>query len=422
MESCLQTLDFLDENGDFKFDENFDLDGLLLRRVDLNSVSLNLKSRIFGQDNIIDEIIDTLFIYQAGLRAAFKPVASFLFVGATGTGKTEIAKELAKELKMEFLRIDMSEYANEYSLQNFIGGSKGLVGYDDGGILTNAIDDRPNTLILFDEIEKAHKRVYNIFLQILDYGKLTDTKGNSVDFTNTIIIFTSNLGFGNSADSDEDEHSKKSIGFVSSNSSANDYQNTDIESIVLAVNDNFKPEFRARLDKTLFFNTIEKTTASKIVDKFLNELTIKLKSKNIALKISNSAKQLLVKEYMKDCTEGARVISKLIDYNFKNDIAKIIIENRKLKRAGSVVNIDTKDESFTLTQAPLCFESFDEAMEYAKKHKGTIVVRLNDKDSWGIKENNEDNYTINENEYEAIAKDLEQEQEQILVCNWQNDL
>ena len=173
-----------------------------VKTIDINKMlklNENLQKKIFGQKHIIDEVVDILSISAAGLNDESKPYASFLFTGPTGVGKTELAKELATILDISFVRFDMSEYGDEYSARNLTGGQKGLVGYEDGGLLTNAIAEEPYSVLLFDELEKAHPAVYKVLLQVLDYGTLTDTQGHKIDFTKTIIIFTSNLGFSDAS-------------------------------------------------------------------------------------------------------------------------------------------------------------------------------------------------------------------------------
>ena len=239
----------------------------------LENMPQYLKNRIFGQDHIIDSIMEMLTINIAGLGDDNKPIATFLFTGPTGVGKTELAIELAKYLDMHFERFDMSEYADDASYRNLIGGHKGLVGYEEGGLLTNAITEHPFSLLLLDEIEKADKAIYNTFLQVFDYATLKDSKGNVTDFSNTIIIMTSNLGVTE----------KRGIGFG---------ENTNVHK-GSAVVDFLTPEFRNRIDKILDFNTLTEDMIEPIVKKFLNDLSLKLSKKDIDLSISDKARDTL---------------------------------------------------------------------------------------------------------------------------------
>ena len=213
-----------------------------------------LKDRIFGQDHIVETVADMIDISAAGLGNPDKPIASFLFTGPTGVGKTEFAKELAKIMNIHFERFDMSEYADEYSARNLTGGQMGLVGYEDGGLLTNAISEHPHCVLLLDEIEKADRAVYNTFLQVLDYGTLKDTRGNKVDFSKTIIIMTSNLG----------ANEKRGIGF---GENAMIYKESSVA-------DFLTPEFRNRLDNILEFNRLTPEVIAHVIDKYLDDFSM----------------------------------------------------------------------------------------------------------------------------------------------------
>ena len=324
-----------------------------------------LKQRIFGQDHIIDSVVDMLMVNMAGLGDDNKPIASFLFTGATGVGKTELAMEIASYLGIHFERFDMSEYADDSAYRNLIGGHKGLVGYEEGGLLTNAIAEHPHSVLLLDEIEKADKAIYNTFLQVLDYATLKDTKGNSVDFSKTIIVMTSNLG----------SNEKRGIGFGGN-------QNLYKEA---AVKDFLTPEFRNRIDKILHFNTLTEEMISPIVEKFLTELTLKLSIKNITLNISNAAKDALVSMGFNSAM-GARSVKRTITSEFKKELAKEILFGR-LKHGG-VATIDMAEESFvydyespesTVVQpagmGKPYFQTAEEAQYYAKQNPGTVIVR-----------------------------------------------
>ncbi len=335
----------------------------------LRDLSKNLKSRIFGQDHIVDTVVDMLNINMAGLGDDRKPIASFLFTGPTGVGKTEFAIELAKNLNLYFERFDMSEYADEYSARNLTGGSKGLVGHEEGGLLTNAINENPNCVLLLDEIEKADKVIYNSFLQVLDYGTLTDTQGNKTDFTNTIIIMTSNLG----------ANENRGIGF-------GERENIHRESAVVEF---LTPEFRNRLDSMLEFSRLTDDMIMKVTEKYLSDFSGKLSSQNISLEISEEAK-IVLNDIGFDPSMGARSVQRAINNEFKRNISREILFGA-LQDGGSV-GIDVDTEGFKYSYNFACsddleeieykyedmecdFETAKEALSYAKSNVGVWITR-----------------------------------------------
>ena len=332
----------------------------------IRNLSKNLKKRIFGQDHIIDAVVNTININMAGLGDTNKPIASFLFSGPTGVGKTELAKELAKLLNIHFERFDMSEYADEYSARNLTGGQMGLVGYEDGGLLTNAIKENPNCVLLLDEIEKADKAVYNTFLQVLDYGKLTDTKGNTADFSNTIIILTSNLG----------STEKRGIGF-------GENHNTHKES---AVKDYLTPEFRNRIDKMLEFKSLDSDMAKLIIDKYLSDFAEILEGKRISIEVTEKAK-ILLNTVGFDSGMGARSVLRSINNNFKQKISNEILFG-ELSKGGKVI-IDVDGNSFKYIFVPL--EKIknipsDTVKEYKDVEKRTVLTKYKDKEKEILKD------------------------------------
>ncbi len=327
-----------------------------------------LKNRIFGQEHIIDNVMDMLTINIAGLGDDNKPIATFLFTGPTGVGKTELAMEIAKYLEMHFERFDMSEYADDSSYRNLIGGHKGLVGYEEGGLLTNAINKHPFSILLLDEIEKADKAIYNTFLQVFDYATLKDTKGNVTDFSNTIIIMTSNLG----------TTEKRGIGFGGNNTI---YRES-------AVVDFLSPEFRNRIDKILHFNTLTEDMIEPVVDKFLDELTCKLSNININLSISGDARKYLT--FMGfESAMGARSVKRTINNEFKKHISREVLFG--VLKNGGKITIDVDETGFAYQYRPLVipelqipsledileydFGTAQEAQEYAKNNLGVVIVR-----------------------------------------------
>ena len=330
----------------------------------LRQLSERLKSRIFGQDHVIDSVVDLLTVSFAGLGDGTRPMASFLVTGPTGVGKTELARELAAQLGRELIRFDMSEYSDDYAARNLTGSHKGLVGYGEGGLLTNAVNEEPESVLLLDEIEKAHPSIYNVFLQVLDYGTLTDTEGEKTDFTRTIIIMTSNLG----------ANEVRGIGFGNGR--------IHRES---AVAEFLTPEFRNRIDRMLEFRPLDRDVISNVTGKFLDDFAQQLKHRHgVALEVSESARETL-SDLAFDSQMGARAIRRAIDGEFKRVIARELVYGR-LRRGGSV-HIDTEAEGFAYrfdTVAPvegkledgtIHFPTAIEAQAYARAHPGVIVRR-----------------------------------------------
>lgn len=298
---------------------NVPLNKLKATEVDqLENLEPQLKSIIFGQDQAIEELTSSVLVVRAGLRDLGKPEGCFLFNGPTGVGKTELAKQLAKILNMNFARLDMSEFMEEHSVAKLIGAPPGYVGYDDnGGKLINIADENPNSIILFDEIEKAHPKVYNILLQVLDYGKLTNSHGKEADFKNCIIILTGNIGSALAE--------RASIGFGSRDNS--ETQNEEI-------NKTFPPEFRNRLDAIVSFNKLNEETSLLILNKFINELNIQLLAKNITLSLSDKAKAELLRTGF-DNAMGARPLARIIQEKIKKPLAPKMLFG-ELKQGGKV--------------------------------------------------------------------------------------
>ena len=295
----------------------------------LVGLQTRITTQIYGQEEAIKQIVETIQISKAGLLDDNRPIANFLFIGTTGTGKTETAKVLAKELRMNLIRFDMSEYSEKHSVAKLIGPPAGYVGYDDGGILTEAIRKTPNCILLLDEIEKAHPDIFNLLLQVMDYATLTDNKGRKTDFRHTIIIMTSNVGA---------EYAHQSpIGF--SGLINND---TTIHREVKRI---FRPEFLNRLSCCILFNRMDKNTASAILDKKLCELKEKLSDKNIILLISDEAKELLLLQgYSPEY--GAREIERTITHRLKKPLTTEILFGQ-LKNGGRA-EIHTDGRNFTL--------------------------------------------------------------------------
>lgn len=284
----------------FEFDQN----------KALMNLSLNLKAKIFGQDEVIDKLVATLKQSFAGFKNLNTPRGVFLFTGSSGVGKTELCKVLAEFLGLNLERFDMSEYAEKHSISKLIGSPAGYVGYEDGGLLSNAVRKNPFSLILFDEIEKAHPDLSNTFLQIFDNAELTDNSGLKADFKNTIIIMTSNLGLKESNE----------LGFLSKNE----------EKSNRAIKDFFAPEFINRIDKILHFNDLDDTVLVKIIQKELDEISKNLK--NIQLVADEKAKLYLAKKaYNKEF--GVRLLKRIISEEIGEKISDEILFG-KLKKGG----------------------------------------------------------------------------------------
>jgi len=288
-------------------------------KANLESLPLRMHKVIFGQNDAIETLTTSIKRSRAGLAAPDRPIGSFLFMGPTGVGKTEVAKQLALNMGIEFLRFDMSEYMEKHAVSRLIGAPPGYVGFDQGGILTDSIRKTPHAVLLLDEIEKAHMDLYNILLQVMDYATLTDNTGKSADFRNVIVIMTSNAGTR--------EMSANSIGFGS--------QSTSLDAKGLkAVEKTFSPEFRNRLDGIVQFNHLSPKIMEKIVDKNMKELKAMLKVKEIKLSYSAKARSFLAKQGY-DPKFGARPLARIIQTQIKDKLTNEILFG-KLEKGGNI--------------------------------------------------------------------------------------
>ena len=286
----------------------------------------NLKKRVKGQDNALHLVSEAIIRARAGIKDPNRPIGSFIFLGPTGVGKTEVAKSLAYELfddERHMIRIDMSEYMEPHSVARLIGSPPGYVGYDDGGQLTEAVRRNPYSIVLFDEIEKAHKDVFNILLQILDDGRITDSQGRTVDFKNTIIIMTSNLGSDYILDNEENSH----------------------EMVMNELRHTFKPEFINRIDEIIIFNSLSKDVVYEILDKIVHEIEHRLDDKKLKLVLTDKAKKYIV-DNSYDEKYGARPIRRYVSRNIETLLAKAIIEEKV--KFNSTVTIDVQDDKFII--------------------------------------------------------------------------
>ena len=290
----------------------------------LEKLEENLKRVIYGQDEAVETLSSAIKLSRAGLRVDEKPVGSFLFSGPTGVGKTEVSKQLASIMGIEFVRFDMSEYMERHTVSRLIGAPPGYVGYDQGGLLTESVNKHPHSVILLDEIEKAHPEVFNILLQVMDHGTLTDNNGRKADFRNTIVIMTTNTG--------AQDMSRASMGFQSQ-----DHSSDATEMIKKA----FSPEFRNRLDGIIQFNPLPTQVIRTVVDKFLVELQVQLDAQKVQLEVSDEVREWLL-ENGYDKNMGARPMQRLIQDSIKTVLAEEILFG-KLSKSGGVAYVSLLD-------------------------------------------------------------------------------
>lgn len=311
------------------------IDALAIKQDDnknLASLESRMKDVIYGQDRAIQTVVEAVQLSKAGLTDENKPLASLLFVGPTGVGKTEVAKMLAQELGVKLVRFDMSEYVEKHTVAKLIGAPAGYVGYDDGGLLTDAVRKSPDCVLLLDEIEKAHSDIFNILLQVMDYGVLTDSKGRKAHFKNVILIMTSNAG--------AQYASQASVGFASTASAGS--------AMLKQVKHTFKPEFINRLNEIVVFNDMNEQMAKLILGKKLRELNAKLAAKSVSIALTDEAHQHLLKSgYSKEY--GAREMDRVIQQQLKTMLMREILFG-KLKKGGEAT-VDLQNGILTIKQS-----------------------------------------------------------------------
>ena len=295
----------------------------------LRDLAKGLKRVVFGQDKAIEALSSAIKLARAGLREPEKPIGNYLFAGPTGVGKTEVAKQLASSLGVELLRFDMSEYMEKHAVSRLIGAPPGYVGFDQGGMLTDGVDQHPHCVLLLDEIEKAHPDVYNILLQVMDHGKLTDHNGRSVDFRNVILILTTNAGASDMA--------KESIGFGRERRTGED---------TAAIERIFTPEFRNRLDAVITFASLAKETINMVVTKFVLQLEAQLLDRNVHIDLSPEAAAWLGDKGYDD-KMGARPLGRVIQEHIKKALAEELLFGKLTK--GGTVRVGVKDDKIDLT-------------------------------------------------------------------------
>ena len=320
----------------------------------LQHLEETLSRVVYGQTKAISTLTSAIKLARAGLRDPEKPIGSYLFSGPTGVGKTEVARQLAKSLGVELVRFDMSEYMERHTVSRLIGAPPGYVGFDQGGLLTDAIDQHPHSVLLLDEIEKAHPDLYNILLQIMDHGKLTDHNGKSISFRNVILIMTTNAGAADLA--------KSAYGFTRTKREGDDQE---------AINRMFAPEFRNRLDAVVSFGHLPADVIARVVDKFIMQLEAQLADRNVTIELTDEARKWLV-EHGYDESMGARPMARVIQQTIKTPLADEVLFGR-LKNGGTVRVVVTGDETggkklgFVYPEGPALPRPDREVVESAKR-------------------------------------------------------
>ncbi|MBT3307757.1 MAG: AAA domain-containing protein, partial [Alphaproteobacteria bacterium] len=298
-------------------------------RKALKTLSRDLKTMVFGQNKAIESLSSAIKLSRAGLRDLEKPIGSYLFCGPTGVGKTEVARQLALTLGVELVRFDMSEYMERHSVSRLIGAPPGYVGFDQGGLLTDAIDHQPHCVLLLDEIEKAHPDLFNILLQVMDHGKLTDHNGKSIDFRNVVLIMTTNAGAA--------ELAKPAIGFEREVRLGDDME---------AIEKMFTPEFRNRLDSIIPFASLPPEVVALVVDKFIMELELQLEDRNVVIELTDPVREWLGRKGY-DIKFGARPLSRVIQEHIKKPLAEELLFGKLSK--GGVILVGLEDGKLTFS-------------------------------------------------------------------------
>jgi ATP-dependent Clp protease ATP-binding subunit ClpA len=302
-------------------------------RKALSKLEDDLKRMVYGQDKAVSELVSSIKLSRAGLREIEKPVGCYLFSGPTGVGKTEVARQLAEATGVKLIRFDMSEYMERHTVSRLIGAPPGYVGFDQGGLLTDSVDQNPHSVLLLDEIEKAHPDLFNLLLQVMDHGKLTDNNGKSIDFRNTILIMTTNAG--------AQELSKTAIGFNKDNRDGADSE---------AIDRLFAPEFRNRLDAIIPFDYLPLEVVRMVVDKFIMQLEVQLSDKGVSVVLTNKARDWLASKGY-DKSFGARPLGRVIQEHIKKPLAEELLFGRLVD--GGTVSVDLSNDKLVLTTESL---------------------------------------------------------------------
>jgi len=325
----------------------------------IKDLDAQIKQRVYGQDHVVDGVVEKIFVAKAGLKSHDKPIGSFLFLGPTGTGKTELAKQLSEHMSMKLLRYDMSEFQEKHTIARLIGAPPGYVGFEDsnlsGGALVSDIEQNPNSIILFDEVEKAHPDVSNVLLQMMDEGFISSSNGKKADCRNCIILMTSNLGAA--------DNERNAIGF------GRDLQKTGEDD--RAVKDYFRPEFRNRLDAVYKFNYLERDAMSSIVDKFVDEVNMLLNDKGIRIHLEQSGREYLLNNGF-DPKMGARPLTRIISDKIKVPLSKMIVSGEISE--GTSVSVEAEDDKVTLTQNKIAEVFYEDTAVPNVDGAGLIVL------------------------------------------------
>ncbi len=301
-------------------------------REALRNLDRDLKLAVFGQDEAIDQVATAIKLSRSGLRDPEKPIGSFLFAGPTGVGKTEVSRQLAATMGLEMIRFDMSEYMEAHTVSRLIGAPPGYVGFDQGGLLTEAVNRNPHSVVLLDEIEKAHPDLFNVLLQVMDYGKLTDNNGRQADFRNVVLIMTTNAG--------AEAMSRSSMGFIEESTSSVGQE---------VVQRTFTPEFRNRIDATVFFQSLSREVIAQVVDKFVSQLEQQLSEQGVEIEVDEAARNWLA-ERGYDPTMGARPMGRVIQERIKKPLADELLFGRLANGGRVVVNLEGDDLTFSFPE------------------------------------------------------------------------
>ncbi|GIS97583.1 MAG: hypothetical protein CM1200mP24_08670 [Gammaproteobacteria bacterium] len=304
----------------------------------LKDLDKKLKMAVFGQDEAIDMLASAIKLSRAGLKPDEKPIGSFLFSGPTGVGKTEVSRQLSLIMGVELLRFDMSEYMERHTVSRLIGAPPGYVGFDQGGLLTEAVTKHPHSIVLLDEVEKAHPEVFNLLLQVMDHGVLTDNNGRKADFRNVVLIMTTNAGAQESA--------RASIGFTTQDHSS------DAMEVMKKL---FSPEFRNRLDSIVQFHSLPEDVIKTIVDKFLTELQVQLDQKKVEMVVDDDARDWLAREGY-DEKMGARPMQRLIQEKIKRRLAEDILFG-DLSDGGGIAHVIVEEGDLVVEIEPRVIET-----------------------------------------------------------------
>ncbi|MDH3728454.1 MAG: AAA family ATPase, partial [Myxococcales bacterium] len=303
-------------------------------RDQLKELGPELHKVIFGQDEAIEKVVSAITLARAGLRADQKPIGSFLFAGPTGVGKTELARQLARVMGVELLRFDMSEYSERHSISRLIGAPPGYVGFDQGGLLTDAVRKHPHAVLILDEIEKAHSELFNILLQVMDHAKLTDNTGREADFRNIVLVMTTNAGAF--------EATEKVVGFASGEE-PKDFASGRTKQAIERI---FTPEFRNRLDAVVYFSGLRRDVIRKVVDKEVDLLREMLVEKQVQLELSDAAREWLA-DHGYDPQMGARPMARLVEQKVKKPLSQAMVFG-SLSEGGTAL-VDVEDDDLILT-------------------------------------------------------------------------